>query len=230
MDHIERTVPPTRRAWVFVLDNLNIHGSAGLVELVAEACGVAGTWGRREKGVLKSVASRQAFLSDGHRIRFVYTPKHSSWLNQIEIVFGMIMRKVIRRGNFTSVTDPRKKLVKFIAYFKRGFRQAVPLDVHGSSADEGSGVKLGKRVNHGMTPAPMTFNYEKPARSVSENSPMFRPRTGLRWALAFSASAQPPARTLPLNSRWRCCTAAKSSADCGSSRSVATRLRPSPSP
>jgi transposase len=49
-----------------------------------------------------------------HRIRFVYTPKHSSWLNQIEVVFGVIMRKVIRRGSFTSVKDLRDKLLNFI--------------------------------------------------------------------------------------------------------------------
>lgn len=52
-----------------------------------------------------------------HRIRFVYLPKHSSWLNQVEIVFGMIMRKVIRRGNFTSVADLQAKLKAFLAYF-----------------------------------------------------------------------------------------------------------------
>ena len=57
----------------------------------------------------------------GHRTRFVYTPKHSSWLNQIEVVFGVIMRKVIRRGSFTSVADLRSKLVNFIAYFNEVF-------------------------------------------------------------------------------------------------------------
>ena len=74
------------------------------------------------RGVLKSVASRQAFLSESsHRIRFVYLPKHSSWLNQIEVIFGVIMRKVIRRGSFTSVEDLRTKLLNFIAYFNRVF-------------------------------------------------------------------------------------------------------------
>ena len=89
------------------------------------------------RGVLKSVASRQAFLSESsHRIRFVYLPKHSSWLNQIEVIFGVIMRKVIRRGSFTSVEDLRTKLLNFIDVFQSRVRQAVPLDVHGSSADE----------------------------------------------------------------------------------------------
>ena len=72
--------------------------------------------------MLKSQESRKKFLSDkSHRIRFVYLPKHTSWLNQIEIVFGVIMRKVIRRGNFTSMEDLRSKLLAFIEYFNKVF-------------------------------------------------------------------------------------------------------------
>ncbi len=117
-EHIEQTVELDPQAgYVFVLDNLNTHCSATLVELVARLCGIKDDLGHKGKrGVLKSMKSRQ-----GHRIRFVYTPKHSSWLNQIEIVFGIIMRKVVRRGNFTSVDDLCDKLLAFIDYFNQVF-------------------------------------------------------------------------------------------------------------
>jgi hypothetical protein len=122
--HIEQTMAvDPEGSWVFIVENLNIHCSESLVKLVAEACEVGTDLGKEgSRGVLKSVASRQAFLSaSSHRIRFVYLPKHSSWLNQIEVIFGVIMRKVIRRGSFTSLGDLRTKLLNFIAYFNRVF-------------------------------------------------------------------------------------------------------------
>lgn len=122
--HIERTVATDPGAsWIFVADNLNIHCSETLVRVVAAACGIDEPLGKKGvRGMLRSMASRQAFLSDpAHRIRFVYTPKHSSWLNQIEVIFGVIMRKVIRRGSFTSVGDLRDNLMNFIEYFNRVF-------------------------------------------------------------------------------------------------------------
>jgi len=122
--HIEQTIDLDPEArYVFVLDNLNTHCSATLVELVTRRCGLPDDLGQKGKrGVLQSMRSRQEFLSElSHRIRFVYTPKHSSWLNQIEIVFGIIMRKVVRRGSFTSVEDLRTKLLVFIEYFNQVF-------------------------------------------------------------------------------------------------------------
>jgi transposase len=122
--HIEQTIAVDPQArYVFMLDNLNIHCSATLVELVARLCGIEDDLGKKGvRGVLKSMKSRQDFLSEqSHRIRFVYTPKHSSWLNQIEIVFGVIMRKVVRRGSFPSVDDLRTKLLAFIDYFNQVF-------------------------------------------------------------------------------------------------------------
>ncbi len=122
--HIAQTIQLDPQArYVFVLDNLNTHCSASLVELVARLCGIEDALGKKGmRGVLKSMKSRQEFLADlSHRIRFVYTPKHSSWLNQIEIVFGVIMRKVVRRGSFPSVDDLRTKLLAFIDYFNQVF-------------------------------------------------------------------------------------------------------------
>lgn len=67
---------------------------------------------------MKSMPTRREFLADAsHRICFVYLPKHSSWLNQIEIVFGIIQRKCLRGGNFTSVADLESKLRRFMDYY-----------------------------------------------------------------------------------------------------------------
>ena len=88
---------------------------------MAEACAIATELGKKGRsGVLKSVATRKAFLTDaGHRIRFVYVPKHTSWLNQIEIWFSILVRRVIRRENFRSAEDLREKILAFIDYFNR---------------------------------------------------------------------------------------------------------------
>jgi transposase len=122
--HVAQTVATDPEAsWVFVVDNLNIHCSEGLARWVAKTCGIEQELGKKSKtGILHSQATRQEFLSDrSHSIRFLYLPKHTSWLNQIEIVFGVITRKVIRRGSFTSVADLREKLMKFIEYFNEVF-------------------------------------------------------------------------------------------------------------
>ena len=121
-EHIKRTVATDPEAtWIFVCDNLTTHCSESLVQYVAEACNLEQDLGKKGKsGVLKSVETRKAFLTESeHRIRFVYVPKHTSWLNQIEIWFSILVRRVIKRGNFTSTTDLREKIMAFIDYFNR---------------------------------------------------------------------------------------------------------------
>jgi transposase len=120
--HIERTVATDPEAtWVVVCDNLTTHCSESLVRYVAEACDLEADLGKKGKsGVLKSVETRKDFLTEsGHRIRFVYVPEHTSWLNPIEIWFSILVRRVIKRGNFRSTADLRDKILAFIDYFNR---------------------------------------------------------------------------------------------------------------
>jgi len=121
--HVRRTIEsdPTASQWHFVVDNLDIHRSESLVRYVAALANCTDDLGvKYVRGVLRSKASRAAFLSDQtHPVVFHYTPKHASWLNQVEIWLSILVRKLLRRGNFRSVEDLRNQVLSFIAYFNR---------------------------------------------------------------------------------------------------------------
>jgi len=120
LKHVQEIVAtqPSKKH-IIICDQLNTHKSASLVKWVASLCCQTIDLGvKRKEGVLKSQKSRMEFLEDeGHRVRFFYTPKHCSWMNQIENWFGILQRKVIKHGEFTSVDSLEKQISDFICYY-----------------------------------------------------------------------------------------------------------------
>jgi len=114
----------------FVLDNLNTHVSESLVLLVIAHEGLeidADTLGKKNRsGILKSMQTRAAFLSDpSHQIQFIYTPKHSSWLNQIECWFSVLTRRLLnKRSSFRTVKQLEERLAAWIAYYNEHLAKA----------------------------------------------------------------------------------------------------------
>ena len=128
--HIQRLIASDQQTsrWHLILDNLNIHQSEALVLWIAEREGIApdvlGVKGKR--GILQSMESRAAFLQDtSHHVLLYYTPKHASWMNQVEIWLSILVRKLLKRGNFTSLDDLRDQILAFIAYYNRTMAKPI---------------------------------------------------------------------------------------------------------
>src|SRR6266699_590014 len=128
--HIQRLIArdPKASKWHLIRDNLNIHQSEALVRWVAEREGIAaerlGVKGK--SGILQSMESRAAFLHEPtHQVVFYYTPKHASWMNQVEIWLSILVRKLLKRGNFLSLNDLRDHILAFIAYYNRTMARPI---------------------------------------------------------------------------------------------------------
>ena len=130
VNHIKTTLDTDPNAkWIFIADNLNTHQSEGLVKLVIERLGLMlsnddiGIKGK--SGILQSMETRAQFLSDtSHNIQFVYTPKHASWLNQVEIWFGILVNRLLKRLSVKSTDELKIKILSFISYFNQTMAKA----------------------------------------------------------------------------------------------------------
>lgn len=133
--HVKNTIDTDPEAkWIFIADNLNTHQSEGLVKLVVERLkfnidiGVKG-----KSGILQNMESRAAFLSDvSHEIQFVYTPKHASWLNQVEIWFGILTNRLLKRLSSRSTSELKDKILSFVRYFNDTMAKAFKWTYKGS--------------------------------------------------------------------------------------------------
>lgn len=108
-----------KASYRIIADNLTTHCSESLVRYVAETCGIKTPLGTKgEHGILRSVQSRVDFLTDPtHRIQFLFTPRHCSWLNQIEIWFGTLRSKLTRWMSFSSLSALEDAIFTFVDYY-----------------------------------------------------------------------------------------------------------------
>jgi transposase len=112
---------PDAAKYHLVMDCLNTHQSEALVRLAVSLEPDSIELGCKGKsGILHSMTTRSEFLADPtHRLVIHFTPKHCSWMNQIEIWFGILVRKLLRRGDFTSTDALKTRILEFVEYFNR---------------------------------------------------------------------------------------------------------------
>jgi transposase len=123
LQHIQQLIAQDGEAkkWHLIMDGLNTHQSESLVRFVAKVEGREIDLGIKGKsGILQSMKTRAEFLRDAsHKVVFHFTPKHCSWLNQIEIWFSILVRKLLRRASFISTEQLKSRILEFVDYFNR---------------------------------------------------------------------------------------------------------------
>ena len=138
--HLQRLIAsdPTTTKWQILMDNLNTHQSESLVRWIAEMEGISpeALGDKGKSGILQSMVTRAAFLHDpAHKIVFSYTPKHASWMNQIEIWLSILVRKLLKRGNFRSLEDLKEQILAFLTYYNQTMAHPFKWTYQGFTSD-----------------------------------------------------------------------------------------------
>jgi transposase len=59
------------------------------------------------------------FLADNPHVHIHYTPTHASWLNQVELFFSILERRLLRRGEFSSTDEVADRVIAFIKDYNK---------------------------------------------------------------------------------------------------------------
>ncbi len=154
---------PTAR-FRLVMDNLNTHVSESFVRYIAYVIGYEEDLGKKGvRGILKSVATRSKFLSDpSHRVQLLFTPRHCSWLNQIELWFGTLRRKVTRTMSFGSLESLSETILR-LAVLGRNIQTLGKLLLsqhHGNTqAEEPSGCRIAEGIMKSLFVEAIGYRY-----------------------------------------------------------------------
>lgn len=123
---------------ILITDSLNTHVSETLVRLIAQKIGDEQELGIKGKsGILHNQVTRKAYLeTENHRIRFLLTPKHCSWLNPIENWFAKLQQQALTHGNFKSVENLNQTIEAYIGYYNRCLVQIIKWKFKGFTKQE----------------------------------------------------------------------------------------------
>lgn len=112
VEHLRHVVDhyPQQQGFDWVVDNLNTHWSLEVCRQVARWEGL-----QLKEKELTTGSQRRAWLSDPtHQHVFHFTPIHGSWLNQVELFFSVLSRKLLKRGDFASALELEQRIEQWL--------------------------------------------------------------------------------------------------------------------
>lgn len=152
--HVAATVATASAdKWIFIVDQLNTHYWASLVEWVADLMDDKQPLGKKgQSGILFNKKTRMAYLSNSaHRVGFVYIPKHCSWLNPVEVWFSGLTKRVLKRGNFFSKEDLKNKLLAYIHYYNENLAKKFSWSITAKNSIDSMIDKIKRAVSKIMS-------------------------------------------------------------------------------